>query len=150
MPFLLLTGGVTLCKLCRNGEEAMFEKNRDILLLAGRILVCLLFLIAGYNKLIKHDFYVGYFGKIGVPMPSVSVPGAMVFEIVGGLLLLVGYKTRSVVFLLGLYSFVAGLFAHMAWGDPNQLNHFFKNVTILGACLAFAVAGPGKYSIDRG
>ena len=127
----------------------MFNNNRDIVLLAGRILGSLLFLIAGYNKIIKYDFYVGYFGKIGVPMPSFSVPGAMVFEIVGGLLFLFGYKTRSVAFLLGLYSFVAGLFAHTAWGDANQLNHFFKNVTIFGAMLAFAVAGPGKYSIDE-
>jgi putative oxidoreductase len=128
----------------------MYEKNRDILLLAGRVLGCLLYLIAGYNKIIKHDFYVGYFGKLGVPMPSISVPGAMVFEIAGGLLLLIGYQTRSVAFLLGLYAFAAGLFAHLAWGDPNQLNHFFKNVTIFGAMLAFSVAGPGKYSVDRG
>jgi putative oxidoreductase len=126
----------------------MFEKNRDIILLAGRVLGSLLFLIAGYNKIIKHDFYVGYFGKLGVPMPSVSVPGAMVFEIAGGLLLLVGFKTRPVAFLLGFYSLVAGLFAHMAWGDPNQLNHFFKNVTIFGALLAFTVAGAGAYSVD--
>src|SRR6266705_1903164 len=108
----------------------MYEKNRDIILLAGRILGSLLFLIAGYNKIVNHDFYVGYFGKIGVPMPSVSVPGAMAFEIVGGLLFVIGYKTRSVAIFLGLYSFVAGLFAHMARADPNQLNHFFKNVTI--------------------
>jgi putative oxidoreductase len=127
----------------------MYESKRDILLLAGRILSCLLFLIAGYNKIIKHDFYVGYFGKLGVPLPSVSVPGAMIFELVGGLMLLVGYKTRSVAFLLGLYSLVAGLFAHLAWADPNQLNHFFKNVTIFGALLAFSVAGAGKYSIDE-
>ena len=40
----------------------MYEKNRDIILLAGRILCSLLFLIAGYNKIIKHDCYVGYFG----------------------------------------------------------------------------------------
>jgi len=45
-------------------------------------------------------------------MPSISVPGAMGFEFVGGLLFLIEYKTRSVAFLLGLYSFVAGLFAH--------------------------------------
>jgi putative oxidoreductase len=128
----------------------MYEKNRDILLLAGRVLGCLLYLIAGYNKIIKYDFYVGYFGKLGVPMPPISVPGAMVFEIAGGLLFLIGYKTRSLALVLGVYTFVAGLFAHMAWGDPNQLNHFFKNVTIFGALLAFAVAGPGRYSVDRG
>ena len=128
----------------------MYEKNRDILLLAGRVLGSLLFLIAGYNKIIKQDFYIGYFGKLGVPMPTFSVPGAMVFEIVGGLLFLVGYKTRSVAWLLGLYAFVAGLFAHLAWADANQLNHFFKNVTIFGALLAYSVAGPGKYSVDRG
>ena len=62
----------------------MVEKNRDILLLVGRVLSSLLFLIAGYNKIIKHDFYVGYFSKLGVPLPSISVPGAMIFEIVGG------------------------------------------------------------------
>src|SRR3954471_5095466 len=127
-----------VAKIRQGGEDNMYEKNRDILLLAGRVLGSLLFLIAGYNKIIKHDFYVGYFGKIGVTLPSISVPGAMAFEIVGGLLLLVGYKTRSVAFLLGLYAFVAGLFAHLAWGDPNQLNHFFKNVTIFGALLAFS------------
>src|SRR3954454_972566 len=128
----------------------MYEKNRDILLLTGRVLSCLLFLVAGYNKIIKFDFYVGYFGKIGVPFPSFSVPGGLIFELVCGLMLLVGYKTRSVAFLLGLYSLIAGLFAHLAWGDPNQLNHFFKNVTTFGALLAFSVAGPGKHSVARG
>jgi putative oxidoreductase len=127
----------------------MYDRNRDIILLVGRVLGSLLFFVAGYNKIIKHDFYVGYFTKLSVPFPAISVPGAMVFELVGGLLLLIGYKTRSVAFLLGLYAFVAGLFAHMAWGDANQLNHFFKNVTIFGAMLAFSVAGPGKYSVDR-
>lgn len=116
---------------------------------AGRVLGSLLFFIAGYNKIIKHDFYVGYFTKLSVPFPTISVPGAMIFELVGGLLFLIGYKTRSVAFLLGLYALVAGLFAHLAWADPNQLNHFFKNVTIFGALLAFTVTGAGRYSVDE-
>jgi putative oxidoreductase len=128
----------------------LYEKNRDVLLLAGRILGCMVFLTAGYGKIIRYDATVGYFGKLGVPMPSLSAPGIAIFELAGGLLLLVGYKTRSVALLLGVFSFVAALFAHLAWADPSQFNHFFKNLAIFGAFLAFAVAGGGKYSLDEG
>ena len=121
----------------------------DVTLLAGRVFASALFLIAGYNKIVGWDFYLGYFTKLGLPFPSVSLPLALIFEIVAGLCFLVGYKTRMMALLMGLYSFVAGLYAHRAWGDPNQLNHFFKNVTILGAMLAFTVTGAGAYSIDK-
>jgi putative oxidoreductase len=49
---------------------------------------------------------------------------------------------------LGLYSIAAAALAHANFADPNQLTHFFKNLSILGGFLAFGVAGPGAYSLD--
>jgi putative oxidoreductase len=78
-----------------------------------------------------------------------AVPAlAVLFELGGGLLLLVGYQTRLVACTLGVYVIVAILIAHRNWADANQLAHFWKGVTIAGGGFALAALGGGSYSID--
>ena len=57
-------------------------------------------------------------------------------------------RSRAVA---SIFAFIiaAGLIAHNNFADINQLNHFLKNLGLLGGCLALFVAGPGRYSIDR-
>ncbi len=122
--------------------------GQDIALLVARILLGMLFVIAAYNKAKGYGGAVGYFGKLGVPVPGLVAPIVIAFEAIAGLLLIIGYQTRIVALLLGLFCVVAALLAHANFGDGNQLNHFLKNIAIAGGALALYSAGAGAYSVD--
>lgn len=121
--------------------------TNDIALLIGRVLLASLMLIAAFNK--ARAFPVAYFGKLGFPMPEIVLPAVIAFEAIVGVLLLVGFKTRITALVTGLFIIGAGLIAHRDFADGNHLNHFLKNVALLGGCLAFYVSGAGRHSVDR-
>lgn len=123
---------------------------RDTALLVGRILIAALFLVAFYNTAVNIQGTVGYFTKLGVPVPAASVYLKMAIELLAGLAILVGWQTRLAAVILALFVIVAALFAHLAWADGNQLNHFLKNIAIAGGLLAFYVTGPGAHSVEKG
>ena len=124
-------------------------------LLVGRILIALLFTYFGYLKLTNWGGSVGYFTKWGFSeMPVVAAALAVIFELGGGILLIIGWKTRWVAWALFVYVIVATLIVHKFWTyEPaqvfNQTSHFFKNVSIMGGLLLLAAVGPGRYSVDK-
>jgi putative oxidoreductase len=122
-------------------------------MLAGRILLSLVFLIAGYRKLMGVAASAGYFAKLGFPMPDVMVWVAIAIELGGGILLLLGWKARWAAWLLALFTLIAAFAAHRFWEvDPaqyaNQMNHFLKNLAIVGGMMFVAAVGPGALSVD--
>jgi putative oxidoreductase len=122
--------------------------------LIARILIAPLFLVAGYNKLMAVAGTAGYFAKLGFPMPEIMVWVAIAIEIGGGLLLLIGWKTRWVSWLLIAFVAVATFMAHRFWAVDaaqyaNQLNAFLKNIAVIGALLMFVTHGPGSASVDK-
>lgn len=122
-------------------------------MLVGRILLSLIFLIAGYRKLMGVAASAGYFAKLGFPMPEVMVWVAIAIELGGAILLIVGWKTRWVASLLALFTLIAGFAAHRFWEVDaaqyaNQLNHFLKNLAIVGGMIFVAATGPGALSVD--
>ena len=122
-------------------------------LLAGRILLALLFLVAGYRKLMAVAGSAGYFAKLGFPMPEVMVWVAIAIELGGAILLIVGWKTRWVAWLLALFTVIAAFAAHRFWEVDaaqyaNQMNHFLKNIAIVGGFIILAATGPGALSVD--
>ena len=125
-----------------------YTSSQNLMLLAGRILASVLFFVSGYNKFVKYDFYVGFFGKLGIPAADLAVYAVGAFEIIAAAALVLGFRTKQTAVALGLYSIAAAALAHTAFGDMNQLTHFLKNLSILGALLAFGVSGAGAYSID--
>ena len=123
-------------------------------LLAGRVLVALLFVYFGYMKLMSFGGSVGYFTKWGFPAPQVMAALAVLFELGFGLLLLAGWKTRWMAWALAIYVVIATAVAHRFWTYEaaqafNQTSHFFKNVSIIGGLLCIAAVGPGRYSLDK-
>jgi len=122
-------------------------------MLVGRILLSLVFLIAGYRKLMGVAASAGYFAKLGFPMPEVLVWVAIAVELGGAILLIVGWKTRWAALLLALFTLIATFAAHRFWEvDPaqyaNQMNHFLKNLAIVGGMVILAATGPGTLSVD--
>ena len=127
---------------------------QDALALLGRIQLAALFVPAGFGKISGFEGTVGYIGSVGLPLPALGAIAAIVVELGLGLLLLVGFKTRWVAFVLALFTVAAAVFFHNYWALPaekafvNQLM-FWKNIAIAGGLLAFAAFGPGRLSLDK-
>ena len=128
--------------------DAQASKNSDLALLIGRIVIGALFVIAAYNKAKGYGGSMAYFGRLGVPMPSISVPVIIAFEAIAGLMLIVGFQTRLAAIAIAVFCVAAALLAHTNIADGNQFNHLLKNFAIAGGCLALFVSGPGAMSVD--
>jgi putative oxidoreductase len=122
--------------------------NHDPALLVGRIFGSSLFIVSGWFKLMAMAGTIGYFTKMGVPMPSVAYVGVVALELGGGLLLLVGFQTRLIALLMALFCVATALLAHSDFAAAGQLTHFLKNMALTGGYLAFVAAGAGRFSID--
>ena len=128
--------------------------NSALLPLAGRLLIAALFLVAGIRKVMMFSMSVGYFTKLGFPMPEVMTVIAIAIEIGGALALILGWKTRGAALLLALFTVIATFMAHRFWEfdaaqQANQLNHFLKNAAIIGGLLFVAASGPGRLSVGK-
>lgn len=125
-----------------------------LLPLLGRLLLAAIFLIAGVRKALMFAGTVGYFTKLGFPMPDVFAVLAIAIEIGGALLLIFGWRTRWAAWLLVLFVAIATGMAHRFWEFDaaqyaNQMNHFLKNIAIIGGLLFVATYGPGSASVDK-
>ena len=120
----------------------------DIGLLIARILIGLLFVVSAYGKFKGLAGTTGYFTRLGFPAPSVVAPLVAAFELLVGLLLIAGFKTRFAALAVVIFVVIAALVGHTNFADQNQINHFLKNIAIAGGCLALFVGGAGIYSVD--
>jgi putative oxidoreductase len=64
-------------------------------------------------------------------------------------LLILGYRTRVVAWLLAIYCVVTAVIFHHAFADQNQMFNFLKNLAMAGGLLAFSACGAGTISLDR-
>jgi len=122
-------------------------------LLVGRLLIGALFLVVGVRKLMGPAAAAGYFTKLGFPAADVLVWAAIAVELGGGALLVLGWQTRRVAWLLIAFTVIATFMAHRFWQMDaaqyaNQLNHFLKNAAIVGGLLYVVVFGAGAVSLD--
>ena len=123
--------------------------------LLARILIGALFLTAGIRKAMTIAATAGYFAKLGFPAAEAMAYLAVLVEIGGGLLLIIGWQTRWIAWLLLVFTAIATGMAHRFWefSDPGQyngqLNNFLKNVAIVGGLLMFITHGPGSASVDK-
>lgn len=122
-------------------------------LLLGRSLLGLVFLVVGIRSIVLYAGSVGYFAKLGFPMPEATTWLAIAIDLAGGALLILGWKTRWISWLLVVFVVIAISAAHRFWEYDasqyaNQLNHFLKDLAIIGGLLYVIVFGPGEMSVD--
>jgi putative oxidoreductase len=123
--------------------------------LVGRILLAIMFITSGFGKLTGFDGTVGYIASKHLPLPQVGAVIAILAELGGGLLLLVGFKARWAALALAIFTLAAGILFHDFWNADAaskmmQSINFWKNVTIAGGMLTVFAFGPGRYSVDKG
>ena len=129
------------------------SSQNDLVSLVARILLGLVFFVAGVGKVMGYAGTVQYATSAGLPMPSIGVPVGIAIEIAMPLLLLVGYKTSWAAIALIVFTLVATYFFHDFWtmqGQAKMLNQvmFLKNLALVGGLMLLAAWGPGRYSMD--
>lgn len=133
----------TLCKLSQTWG-----------VLIGRIGLAAIFLQSGYDKLFNFGRTVKLMASKAVPMPEILLVPAIIILLVGGVMLLVGWKARWAALALIVFMIPTTLYFHNFWAYPeaqfvNQFNHFFKNLAIIGALFMVMGMGSGAMSLDR-
>jgi putative oxidoreductase len=127
---------------------------RDTLLLIGRILLVVIFVTSGANKLFGLEGTAGYIASKGLPMATALALLAALAELGLGLAIAAGFKTRLAALGLAAFTLLTIPFFHDFWNMADQaraMNQLqaMKNLSIVGAFLAVAAAGAGRYSVDR-
>jgi putative oxidoreductase len=122
--------------------------------LVGRILIAIIFIKSGWGKIGGWDGTAGYMAAKGLPMVPLLLAATIALELGGGLMLAIGWKVRWAALLFFLWLIPTTLIFHAFWGIDaaqvqNQMNHFLKNVAIMGAMLVVFAFGPGAYSVDK-
>lgn len=115
----------------------------------GRILLSVIFLGSAATKIADPAGTQAYMSAYGLPMTSLLLVGAIATELLGGLALLVGLKTKHTALVLSGFLLSATLIFHTRLGEQQQLLHFLKNVSILGGLLLVMAEGSGPLSLDR-
>jgi putative oxidoreductase len=120
----------------------------SVFVLVGRILLAVMFILAGFGKLTDVSGTAAYFAMYNLPGGAATAVVVGLVELLGGLAILVGFQTQIAAWVMAVFSVVTALIAHTAWSDMMQLIHFQKNVAIAGGFLVLAAYGPGALSVD--
>lgn len=133
----------------------------DLVTLISRVLLSALFIVYGYFKFLDVTSFTSLPGAkrlvdlvaAGAPVPDWLGYLVAAFELLTGLAILVGFKTRWVAWGLVAYVIVATWLGHPFWlleGAARGANqtHFFKNMGIIGGFLLLTITGAGRYSMD--
>jgi putative oxidoreductase len=116
--------------------------------LLGRVLIAAIYIMSGFGKLTAPAAAAGYIASAGLPLPYAGVALAVLVELVGGILLILGYRTRIVALIMAVFTMATAVFFHSNFADQNMFIHFFKNVAMTGGLLQVAAFGAGSLSLD--
>ncbi len=105
--------------------------------------------MSGLNKVADPAGTIGYIASAGLPLPQVVLALAIVIEVVGSVLLVLGFRARLVAAALASFTLAAAFTFHFDFSDQNQFIHFKKNFAVAGGLLQVVAFGAGRYSIDR-
>ena len=118
----------------------------DAAALAGRVLLAALFLHEAYAKLTDYSAALAYMQAFG--LPGALLPLAIAAEVGGGLLIVLGYRTRAAALLLAGFCIATAVLFHAKLGNRNELLHFEKDLAIAGGFLVLFARGAGAWSLD--
>lgn len=122
-------------------------------ILVARVLLALMFVLAGFGKLTGLEGTAGYIASKGLPLPMVLAVATGVLELVAGALLIVGWQARWAALALAGFTVMATVIFHNFWAMPEEQQRmqqliFMKNLGVVGGLLAIFGFGAGQLSLD--
>jgi putative oxidoreductase len=126
--------------------------NNEVILVA-RLLLAALFLIFGWRKLTDYSGTVSQMVQEGLPTPVLATVVAIFMELPVAFAVAIGAFTRPSAVLLVLYTLGTALIGHRYWTMTgaekiDNMDGFYKNLSIMGGFLLLYITGAGKYSVD--
>ncbi len=119
----------------------------DVLVLAGRLFVAVIFLASAFGKITNFDGTVQFMESHGMSFANGLCVAAILVEALGAVALILGYKTRWGAAALAAFLVAATWVFHTA---PDQRIQLLKNLAILGGLLNLIARGPGGISLEGG
>lgn len=122
--------------------------------LAGRILMAVIFIVSGWGKIGAFAGTSAYMASKGMPIAEVLLVAAIIVELGGGILLILGWQTRWAAAAVFLFLIPATLMFHGFWAveaaqrSMEQIQ-FMKNLAIMGGMLYVMAYGAGPASRDN-
>lgn len=122
--------------------------------LFGRVFLALIFVVSGFGKVLDFGGTLEYMETVGVPAAGFLLVCAILFEIIGGALLAIGFQARLAAWALIVFTILATLFFHDFWSFDGaermmQQTQFLKNLSMMGGLLLVVGFGAGPYSLDN-
>ena len=117
-----------------------------IIAFVGRVMMGLLFILAGIPKLGNLAGTDAYIQSVGMPA-GLALPAA-VFEIAAGLAIALGIFTRFFALLLAGFCLITAVLFHNKLADPLQAANFLKNVALAGGFLVLFAQRHMRWSYD--
>ena len=115
--------------------------------LIARISISILFLLNGIFKINNYEGTVGWMESFG--LPGILIFPAIILEIVGPILIIIGYQTRIAAAALSLFCIATAIIFHNDFSDQMQLTAFLKNIALAGGFLFLVVNGAKGYCLDK-
>jgi putative oxidoreductase len=115
----------------------------------ARFLMSGLFIWDGILQLRNPSGTAQYFESVHVPIPDVAVWVSIAILILGGLAILVGFRTRWAAAVLAVFCLGTAFGVHLPAGGADNMTHFYKNLVMAGGFLYVVAYGAGGMSIDR-
>ncbi len=126
----------------------------ELLMTLGRLLLSMIFLVSAAGKVMDWGGTAAYMESKGMPLAPVFLAGAILFEVAGGLMVLLGFKARIGVVVLLVFLVPTTVIFHNFWSfegqeQQTQMISFLKNLSIMGGLLMILGGGAGYFSIDN-
>ena len=120
---------------------------KNILDLCARILISALFFVNGIFKIMSYDETISWMR--GYDIPGVLIVPAIILEILGPILIILGYKTKITASILSVFCLATAIIFHNDFNNQMQLTSFLKNIAIAGGFLFLVINGSKKFSLDN-
>lgn len=117
--------------------------------LCARVLMASIFIWSGYGTSSGLSELAKYLGSLGVPLPGLAADLVIVWELAGGLALILGLFTRASALSLGMFCVVAAFLVHFHPANMKDMIDFAKNMAMTGGFLFAALSGGGEWSLDE-
>jgi len=121
--------------------------NLDVALLVLRLALAAVLLYHGLPKVMNFGATVGGFQSMNIPAPTLTAAFAILAEVVGGILILLGIAVDLAGVLVIIDMLGAIFTVHWGSGFDFTKGGWEHPFTVMAMALVLALAGPGDYSV---